>query len=134
MKLAAIFLSLIMMSSSFAESYSCLKNRSESYIVAINDVEDGGTSVTLTLQHWMGTVIQTQELSYAQTVRYGNTTIVLQDAGRSGYALVRIGERKVINPATEQEEVQLVGNFDINLFLQEKINTDGMFETYCTKL
>lgn len=57
MKLASILISLFIMSSSFAETYS--------YVVDITDAEDGGASptVTLTLKHWMGTVLSTPELS-----------------------------------------------------------------------
>ena len=125
-----ILLFLIVPTLSWSASFSCILNKS--YSLELSTAKKG-TGITLQLKHFLDPMPEElTEFEHAQVIQYGPTLIVLEDRGRSGYALIRIQEKH-----NEDGESFFEGVLDINLFGPEfsPINTNGQLRTtFCYKI
>ncbi|OGQ33375.1 MAG: hypothetical protein A3F16_07315 [Deltaproteobacteria bacterium RIFCSPHIGHO2_12_FULL_43_9] len=132
--------------SAFAEKvrtplYSCTLNRSvELYIVAESDDPVNpplGADIVLQAKFWNEPEVDDViTLKTPETIEYGKTFVMLSDRGKSGYALIRIQEMEIVEDGTPGKTPHTIykGHLDINLFLTDGINTDGLLEPSCEKL
>ncbi|MCM2323115.1 MAG: hypothetical protein NDJ90_07610 [Oligoflexia bacterium] len=110
------------------ETYSCLINKSYSFVVELERENGRVSAAWIREKHFLdkdGELVAT--LANPRVIEYGRVLILAQDFGRSGYAFVRLERRN---------DDEYEGWFDLNLLTNQSGVAMGgtLYRTDCFRL